>query len=146
MCMASPHKNSIFLFQNSSFFCILTEIAKDILIESNKRPRSSALDTPSQPCPHTKKSSSASPHWVLSPVPLPPQVYSRAWDPQLRRQRTHALRALLCSQHSAVLTETRKQQTNDRETPKASERQDAEGHGHERAGMQSQRPSLWEEE
>lgn len=63
MCMPSPHKNSIFLFQNSSFFCILTEIAKDILIESNKRPRSSALDTPSQPCPHTKKSSSASPQF-----------------------------------------------------------------------------------
>ena len=65
-----------------------------------------------------------------------PQVYNRAWDPQLRQQRTHALRALLYSQHSAAFTETHKQQGNDRETPKPSERQDAERHGHEHAGIE----------
>ena len=66
-----------------------------------------------------------------------PQMYNRAWDPPLRQQRTHALRALLYSQHSVAFTETRKQQRHDRETPKPSERQDTERHGHERAGTKS---------
>lgn len=75
VCMPSRQKTAFLFFKTpvSSVYG-LTEIAKDILIQSNKRPRSSALDSPSQPCSHAKKSSSASPHWA-SPVPLPPSPF-----------------------------------------------------------------------
>ena len=76
MRMPSPQKTALLFFKTpvSSVYG-LAEIAKDILIQSNKRPRSSALDSPSQPCSHAKESSSASPHWPTSAVPLPPSPF-----------------------------------------------------------------------